>query len=520
MIFLDENLKALDQNQPALAEELRRQEPAAQIEMSGMDETLPNLDAILIAGLPAPDCWPRILAGKTPYVIIAHNSIPELKSYFSVVDLTRPILDHRLCFAVGDEGVLQLLNDLFGTLYRRKVTLFGHEDLPGYAAAMKEMQFFDTLCAANRATLDQFAEEWQNHLSDNIPDFLSGPFLQEEAGRWRGGEAAIVAAGPSLDEADLPADFGTAAVVACDTAVPVLASKDVVPDVIVTLDSSESNRTYLENLPAAIYEKSVLCVTPVVDGRVYRPFRNVLFYSYGHPTLDHLRESGLPFAPLASGGSVALTALDAVRHFGARRAYLLGFDFQYQPHKTHARGTGAAFRALGSISRFRSVEQAGYESSKDSSPDPELAPWSAGPGGALTDKKLQKWRDWLELYVKNHDLEVLQMSRKSAPIPGVGFGKPGRDRTTGPFKMERRELSADMRRELKFMSKEMEMALSAPSEELVRRVKALPRVGKCMGYILAWLADKPPETAAESIRGVIARLHAGVTSATRAAQGR
>lgn len=514
MSLFEENIRVLSECQPALAEELQRQTSSRNIELSPLQDKMSDVDAIVIAGLPDAESWLKLMACNTPYIIVSHGVLPDLRAYLSVLDLRRPLLEKKLCFAVGDEGVLQLLNDLFGTLYRRKIVLFGYSEFPGYASSVKEMEFFDTLCAANRATLDQFAAEWQNNLSDNFKDFLRGPFLQDEAGRWRDCEAVLVAAGPSLDQADLPADFGSAAVVACDTAVPVLVSRGITPDVIVTLDSSESNRIYLKNLPAAVYKRSVLCVTPVVESQVYSNFQNILFYSYGHPTLDHLRDSGMSFEALASGGSVALTAVDALRYFGVRRVYLLGCDFRYFAHQTHARGTGAAFRALfGDRDRFRTLEYAIYEDSKESSPGSYQVEDSSGR--ALTDKKLQKWRDWLELYVKNRNVEIFQMSKIAAPIPGIAFGRPGRDVTPPRLRTETRELSADLRRELKFMTKEVEMALSAPRQELVMRVKALPRVGKCMGYVLAWLATVPNEEASDKLREILERFHAGVAAAVK-----
>ncbi|MBI4178247.1 DUF115 domain-containing protein [bacterium] len=517
MSFLEENLRCLEENQPSMAAELRGHSAAARLELSPLDDAIPDVDAIIITGLPAADTWGRLLSSRTPFFIVAHDDLPELKAYLTLVDVTRGLSDHRLCFSVGEEGVLQLLNDLFGTLLRRRVILFGHTEMPVYAAAMKEMQFFDTLCAANRATLDQFAEEWQNNVSDNLTEILRGPFLQDQAGRWRGGHAVVVGAGPSLDQVDLPADFGNAAVVACDTATPVLAARGVTPDVIVTLDSSESNRMYLQNLPDAVYERSILCVTPVVDRSVYRPFRNLLFYSYGHPTLDHLRDSGLPFASLACGGSVALTAIDAVRHFGARQVYLLGCDFQHLPHRAHARGTGAAFRALKSVSRFRPPEMASYDDLRES-PDPGRM---EGTAGTFADKRFQKWRDWLELYVKNRDLEVHQMSKIAAHIPGIDFGFPGTTRTTPRLTPEVREYSPEIRRELKFLAKELEMALSAPPAELMVRVKALPRVSKCLGYVLAWLTGVEATRSEERLRAVLTRFREGVgRAAGGSAQGR
>lgn len=513
MNVLQQNLAILEKFQPTLAEELGRQAASRHIDLMPLEQAIPKVDALVVVGLPSAESWRRVLDSKSSFVIVSHALLPDLKAYLSVMDLREPLGQGRISFAVGDDGVLQVLNDLFGTLYRRSVTMFGQPGTPGHDEALKEMRFFDTLCAANRATLDQFAEEWQTNVSENLRDFLGGPFLEDESGLWSGGEAVVVAAGPSLDEVDGPAAFKGRPVVACDTAVPVLAMKGVTPDLIVTLDSSVSNQAYLRDLPERVYAHSVLCVTPLVDRQVYKAFRNVLFYSYGHPTLDHFRESGIPFAPLATGGSVALTAVDVVRLLGARRVYLLGFDFQYYPFRTHARGTGTALRGIRAANRYTSIEQFVYDYQIDLEAGPSQVAGSGTGRAALTDKKFQKWKDWLELYVKNNDLEIFQMSRSTAPVAGVSFGAPSGGDSLPSFRMRTRDYGPDIRRELKFMQKELEMAMSAPPAELARRVGALPRIGKCLGYVLAWLSDKPPEETSLRLLSILRRFHAGVSTA-------
>lgn len=511
-MFLDANLAELQKVQPALADELRRQPAARNILLMPIQDRIADGDAVIVVGLPAPDTWANLLGSRTPVLIVSHPQLPDLRSYLTLVDLHGPISTGRVSFAVGDEGVLQLLNDLFGTLYRRRITVYGEPGTAGHDATLKEMRFFDTLCASNRATLDQFAEEWQNHISENLKDFLAGPFLEDERGIWAGSEAVVAAAGPSLDEVKIPDDFKGRPVVVCDTAAPVVALRGIVPDLIVTLDSSVSNQAYLRNLPKDVYDRSILCATPLVSRAVYRQFRNVLFYSYGHPTLDHLKEcSGVPFEPLATGGSVALTAVDVVRMLGARRAYLIGFDFQYYRFRTHARGTGAALRGIPIVTRIAPIEQVVYDYQNELEVQKSDGP--ARSREALTDQKFQKWRDWLELYVKTNDLELVQMSSSCAPIAGVPIGAPSGTVSVKSPAVRRREFGPELQRELKFLAKELEMAAAAPPEELLRRVLALPRVSKCLGYVLAWLSDKSPEEARRRLKGILDRFRSGVTAA-------
>jgi len=308
---------------------------------------------------------------------------------------------------------------------------------------------------------------------------------------------------------DIPAAFKGAPVVACDTAVPVLGMRGVAPDLIVTLDSSVSNQAYLQNLPEEIYQRSILCATPLVSRRVYQRFSNVLFYSYGHPTLDRLRAQGLPFQPLASGGSVALTSVDITRLLGARRVYLLGFDFQFYPFRTHARGTGAALRAVRSSSRLLPVELFVYEYQNEL----EATPTGEHARAALMDRKFQKWREWLELYVRNNDIELFQMSRNTAPIAGVRPGKPEGGGGYSRPNLRRRPILPDVERDMKFLLKELDIALTVSPEDIPRQVSGLPRVNQSLGYVLAWLSDKPASESREKLRAILLRYRTGVQAA-------
>ncbi len=514
MSFLNPNLSILRTYQPDLSDAVKSAPQAPQLELLPIQDQVKDLDAVIVVGEPTPESWNRLLVEPSTQVVVQSGELSAIRSYLTVMDLRQVLSTGRVSFAVGDEGVLQILNDLFGTLYRRRLSVVGNVTLPGYAVAVKEMQFFNTLCASNRSTLDEFALDWQEHLSANLPDYLHGPFLQDESGAWEGQEAVIAAAGPTLDEIDIPAAFGKSKVIACDTAVPVLSERGCVPDMIVTLDASAANQAYFYSLPPEVYSRSVLCVTPLVDRKVYRPFKHTLFYSYGHPTLDHFRGCGVPFDPLATGGSVALTAIDVARVLGVQKAYLIGYDFQYYRFRTHARGTGTAFRAIRTVNRFQTVELSLYDYQVDLD---SQGPEQSETGAAITDRKFQKWRDWLELYVKNNDIRLYQMSKQSARINGIEPGRPSGCSSDRPLMLSRRPFHADLRRELKFLLKELELALHAPESEFLRRVQALPRSSNCMGYVLAWLADKPPESAVPRLRRAVESFHRGISDAMRAA---
>lgn len=503
------NNQAIGRLQPNLAKELDKQSPAIRIPLMNVSSDVPDVDALIVVGLPTVEGVIKILASRTPTVIINHDDLSQLRTYLTQMDIHKYISVGRISFAVGQQGVLQNLNDIFGTLYRRNIVVFGDSAHTTHAAAIKDVRFFDTLCSSNRATLDQFAIEWQDNISDNLPGFIHGPFIQDARDRWIGGKAIVMGAGPSLDDIQLTDYVGMCPLIACDTAAPVLSGQHIIPDMIVTLDASVSNQTYLQDLDKEIYERSILCVTPLVHRSVYEKFKRLLFFSYGHPTLDYLREIGIPLDAVASGGSVALTAIDIARILGIKDIYLIGVDFQFYPYRTHAHGTGTALRCVRTNSRFVPLELSMYEHQVDLEPikindDAQI----------LTDRKYLKWKEWLEIYLKNHDVCIHQMAGRSHHVEGISRSNPSQWEPGLSLDVQKRGGPHEFERDRKFLMKEIEMALSSDCVEIIRRVVALPRINRCLGYILAWSSDKPQSTAAKMLIHVLKRFYSGLQVTT------
>lgn len=488
MNFLQKNLAALEKYQPELARALANLSFDRTPQLQDLPDDIPDkLDALIVTGLPAPAAWARIDRARPAIIGVAEDDLASIRGYLGALDLEARIASGRLMFAAEARGVLQLLNDLYGTFRRRRVTVFGRQDDPVYARAVDEMRFHETLCSSNQATLNEFALIWQTHVCLNLNDYIRGPFFTDAAGRLEGREAVIVAAGPSLDDADLPGALGGATVICCDTAAPVLAARGILPDLIVTLDASVSNKAYLENLPREFYEQVTLAATPLVAHDVYAPFKNVLFYSYGHPLLNHLNKHGLPFEPVATGGSVALTAIDMADRMKARAIYLLGMDLDHDPARTHARGTGPQARAAGQVSRFLTTEMVSRSGMFEPLADEKNRTIRA---------KMKKWNDWLALHQQTHQLNLFRVYNRGnlthipvkLPAPGAGQKPDLRGRT--------RDIPAPLLRDLRFLGKEFEMAAGVlsdtarPSAEIVRDLMKFQRAAACLEYILAWLIDR------------------------------
>jgi len=154
-------------------------------------------------------------------------------------------------------------------------------------------------------------------------------------------EAAIVAAGPSLDrQIHLLSECKHRGVfiISTDTAFPVLLQNGIIPDTIVSIDCQHISYYHFIgcNLKAGIPLVLDIASPPLISGFSSSP----VFFSGGHPLAQYVSAVWRPFPMLdTSGGNVTYTCLSLAEYLGADHITLFGADFAYVESKTYARGT-------------------------------------------------------------------------------------------------------------------------------------------------------------------------------------
>jgi hypothetical protein len=152
-------------------------------------------------------------------------------------------------------------------------------------------------------------------------------------------EAAIVAAGPSLD-LQLPslADMQSRKIfiISSDTALPVLLHYGIRPDAAVSIDCQHISYYHfigcnMGNIPLFLDIAS----PPLLSRLSSSP----VFFCGGHPLALYITQYWRPF-PLVdtSGGNVAYACFSLAESLGAKRVRLFGADFAYISSRTYARG--------------------------------------------------------------------------------------------------------------------------------------------------------------------------------------
>ena len=151
----------------------------------------------------------------------------------------------------------------------------------------------------------------------------------------------LVGAGPSLDRhlADIVRFRDRALVIAADTALRPLLSAGVQPDLVVSVDPTETNARHLTDLPPCA--DTCLVAEGSLDPEALHRFvgRTFFFNVSDHHPWPWLRSHGVHRGRLRAWGSVLTTAFDLALSLGCDPIIFDGADLAFTDGRPYARGT-------------------------------------------------------------------------------------------------------------------------------------------------------------------------------------
>lgn len=216
--------------------------------------------------------------------------------------------------------------------------------------------------SADFSVQSHFGKLWQRNILENLAlvahasSYVPAPSLSTEK------TAAIIAAGPSLDDSIeiLSSHRDHYCVIATDTAYPALLRRGIVADAAVSVDAQlVSYEHFFSIRPQTLFVLD-LCANPALVRAVARSGAPFTCVETGHPLaqLAACYDGAHHFPHLATGsGTVTIAAAALAAHAGFSTLALFGADFAYSRGKPYTKGCYLDPRFLSRGTRIASTEQ-------------------------------------------------------------------------------------------------------------------------------------------------------------------
>jgi len=236
-------------------------------------------------------------------------------------------------------------------------------------------ELYDSLCDTLRR---EIATDWSNALTlaklgrlyirNALRNLSLIPYFSTIANLSFGSSPVLVlGAGPSLDETlDVldrrfsqtlrQSEIRPFKIICVDTCLGALKDRDIIPDLVVILESQHWNlRDFTGcrgwNVPAAVDLSALPGSAKILEGEGF------LFMTPWMPLriFERLKAAGLLPAAIPPLGSVGLTAVELARRVSRGKIILSGIDFSFTMDKYHARSTPGHRGKLNAQTRFATI---------------------------------------------------------------------------------------------------------------------------------------------------------------------
>lgn len=227
-----------------------------------------------------------------------------------------------------------------------------------------------------------FEIQFHNNFRDNLVN--CDGYVDELASEFAGKNAVIVAAGPSLDKnVDLLRERpDNTIIVAVGTVFRKLVNMGIRPDYVVFLDAQASMISQIEGLEQK--DIPIICGATAYKGisKAYQGKKYLVCQNGYDRAESYATTRG--YKTYETGGSVSTIALDICVQLGCRKIGYIGLDLAFTENRGHSEASG---------DRKISTEEIKY-----------YIP-AIGGGVVGTSNLFIIYREWIEGYVKKHQLE-------------------------------------------------------------------------------------------------------------------
>lgn len=267
--------------------------------------------------------------------------------------------------------------------------------------------------SADISVQSHFGKIWMHNILENIK-FINNNNLQNNFKINISKTAAIIAAGPSLDETilKLKKNLNQYFIISTDTAYPSLLENNIIPEIVVSIDAQIYSREHFignkKRFANTIFLLD-LCSNSSIT-KIINP-KNILFFNNGHPFCNFIEQNTkCNFIKLNSGrGTVTSTAWDFAIKCGFKNIELFGTDFSFYHNKPYAKSTYLEKQFLNLSCKLMNLESQytklmfRTETITDNK-------------GTLTTKLLNEYKDSQEQMFKQTNINIFCASEKCNPM--------------------------------------------------------------------------------------------------------
>lgn len=294
-------------------------------------------------------------ADPSARILVYEPSSVIFKKCLETYDVSECLCNSRVTFVVEGLSDKAIEDEVFKLIKYQDIRNSVYHAYPNYDQFMpQQVKDFDNLIQtaimkirATQSVLARYGRKNATNSLRNTKVFMNSKSLFSfNMQISKSIPAVIIASGPSLSKSidDLKYAKGKAFLVAVDSAVPALMKYDIVPDMVITVDS-QKNAKHIEDERAK--KIPMLCELESRSALVGRQTGPILFMNDLNPYVNkfHRREKiELPVFP--SGGSVANTACAVLDSMGFENIVFVGQDLAYTDNKAYADGTVGSKRAF------------------------------------------------------------------------------------------------------------------------------------------------------------------------------
>ncbi|MCW7480401.1 motility associated factor glycosyltransferase family protein [Leptospira kanakyensis] len=350
-----------------------------------------------------------------------------IKESFQIFDFSKSLLDEKLILITG-EGLEDQLSEAVKGKGTHPISFVPHRG----SWQWRESDYLKLRHTAeqmfhkkdvNLATLTRFEKIWAKNICYNLPELSKFRPVSDLFGIAEGISIVVCGAGPSLSESipDLTKYRNQFLLLAVDTALPILNSFGVEPDLIFSVDPQALNSQYLEDDSG----NGILIFDPTstyISLRLEKGPNKGFVTSSPFPLIGLLERTGSSeIGSVPFGGSVSTNAASLATLMGAKSVFLVGQDLSFTKGLAHSKGAVLE-------ERLNYLETRKFRREKHNYKQLFALPQKKVTGNLeetyITNEKMLIFKKWFEDHAKENPwTNLTKFGAKLEGIPHSNFEK-------------------------------------------------------------------------------------------------